>query len=263
MTPPTPPTAARRPVVLTEHGDQRVDDWYWLRERDNPEVVAYLEAENSYADAVLASSRELEDRLFAEIKARIQETDVSAPVPDGPWEYLTRTHEGQQYAVHCRRPRGGTETEETVLLDENVEAEGHDYFSLGVFDISPDHRILAYAIDTNGGERHRLRFRDLDTGADLADEVDGVTYGFAWADDARTCFYVRLDDAMRPWQVWRHALGTRRARRRARVPGGRRPLLRRRVPHPLGPVRRDRDRRRRRPPRRGSSRPRSRAPSSG
>ena len=110
--------------------------------------------------------------------------------------------------MHGRRPRGGSEAEETVLLDENAEAEGHDYFAMGVFDISPDHRILAYAVDTNGSERHRLHFRDLETGTDRADEIEDVTYGFAWADDARTCFYVRLDDAMRPWQVWRHELGT-------------------------------------------------------
>ena len=119
-----------------------------------------------------------------------------------------RTVEGQQYAIHCRRPRGGGPDDEQILLDENALAAGHDYFSLGGFEISPDHRLLAYSVDFTGGERYTLRFRDLETGADLADVVDDVTYGLAWADDARTCFYVRPDDAMRPYEVWRHALGT-------------------------------------------------------
>jgi oligopeptidase B len=204
----TPPEAARRPQTLSMHGDDRVDDWYWLRERENPEVIAYLEAENSYADDLLAPLAPLRDRIFEEIKGRVQETDESAPVPWGPWEYTTRTVEGQQYALHCRRPRGADAHDTIVLLDENVLADGHDYFALGGFEISPDHRIVAYATDVTGGERYTLRFRDLDTLTDLPDVVDDVTYGLAWADDARTIFYVRPDDAMRPFEVWRHVLGT-------------------------------------------------------
>jgi oligopeptidase B len=216
---PVPPRAPRHRKVLSEHGDERVDDWYWLRERDNPDVVTYLEAENAYADAVLAPTKPLEDRVFAEIKSRIQETDVSAPVRYGSWTYFTRTYEGKQYAVHCRRPRGevgrephesygAARDDEQVLLDENVEAEGHEYFSLGGFEIAPDHRTVAFAVDTTGGERQVLRFRDLETRTDLDDVIENVTYGLAWADHGRTCFYVRPDDAMRPWQVWRHTLGT-------------------------------------------------------
>jgi oligopeptidase B len=205
---PTPPAAARRPHLLTEHGDERVDDWYWLRERDNPEVRAYLEAENAYADEVLAPVRDLRERIFEEIKGRVQETDESAPVPFGPWEYTTRTVEGLQYGVHARRPRGGDDASASVLLDENALAAGSDYFSLGGFEIAPDHNVLAYSIDRNGSERYALRFRDLRTGVDLPDEVENVYYSLAWADDARTCFYVRPDDAMRPFEVWRHTLGT-------------------------------------------------------
>ncbi|MET1002053.1 MAG: S9 family peptidase, partial [Acidimicrobiia bacterium] len=151
----------------------------------------------------------LRERIFGEIKARIEETDISAPVPRDDWEYVTRTVEGLQYAIHARRPRGGGE--EQVLLDENVEAAGHPYFALGGFAITPDHAVVAYSVDTSGGERYALHFRDLTTGRDFADVVDDVTYGLAWADDARTCFYVRLDDSMRPWQVWRHELGTEAA----------------------------------------------------
>ena len=216
-------------MTLTEHGDARVDDWFWLRERDDPAVRAHLEAENAYAASVLAPSDELRERIFDEIKARIEETDISAPVPRDDWEYVTRTVEGLQYAIHVRRPRGGGE--EQVLLDENVEAEGHPYFALGGFAITPDHAVVAYSVDTSGGERYALRFRDLTTGRDFADVVDDVTYGLAWADDARTCFYVRLDDAMRPWQVWRHELGTEAAADVARLPRRRRAVLRHRPPH--------------------------------
>ena len=208
MAAPTPPDAPRRPRTLSIHGDDRVDDWYWLRERDNPDVVAYLEAENAYADAILAPQRELRDRIFDEIRSRIQETDESAPVPSGPWEYTTRTLEGQQYAMHYRRPRGATPEEAALLLDENVLARDSDYFALGGFEITPDHRVLAYSTDTTGGERYTLHFRDLTTNVDLPDVVENVTYGLAWADDARTCFYVRPDTAMRPHEVWRHTLGT-------------------------------------------------------
>jgi oligopeptidase B len=206
---PTPPAAARRPHLLTEHGDERVDDWYWLRERDNPDVRAYLEAENAYADEVLAPVRGLRERIFDEIRGRVQETDETAPVPYGPWEYTTRTVEGLQYGIHSRRPRGGDAASAALLLDENVLAEGSDYFALGGFEVSPDSNVLAYSIDRNGSERYALRFRDLRNGTDLPDEVENVYYGLAWADDARTCFYVRPDDAMRPFEVWRHMLGTR------------------------------------------------------
>ena len=208
MAAPTPPDAPRRPHTLSIHGDDRVDDWYWLRERDNPDVVAHLEAENAYADAVLAPLRGLRDRIFDEIRNRIQETDESAPVPSGPWEYTSRTLEGQQYAMHYRRPRGATPDEAALLLDENVLAGDSDYFALGGFEVSPDHRVLGYSTDTTGGERYTLHFRDLTTNVDLPDVVENVTYGLAWADDARTCFYVRPDDAMRPHEVWRHTLGT-------------------------------------------------------
>ena len=207
MAPPTPPNAPRRPQTLLIHGDERVDDWYWLRDRDDPAVISYLEAENAYAESVLAPAAELRDRIYGEIRSRVQETDQSAPVPDGEWSYYSRTIEGRQYPVHCRRARDGG-ADEQVLLDENTLAAGHDYFSLGGFEISPDHRVLAYSTDLTGAERYTLRFRDLTTGVDLDDLVDNVTYGLAWADDARTCFYIRPDAAMRPNEVWRHELRT-------------------------------------------------------
>jgi oligopeptidase B len=205
MASPTPPTAPRRPHALSIHGDERVDDWYWMRDRDDPAVIAHLEAENAYAEALLAPSARLRDRIFTEIRSRVQETDTSAPMPDGPWTYYTRTVEGEQYAIHCRRSRDGGD--EQVMLDENELAAGQDYFALGSFEVSPDHRLLAYSTDVSGGERFTLRFRDLERGTDLPDVVENVTYGLAWSDDVCTCFYVRPDVAIRPNEIWRHRLG--------------------------------------------------------
>ncbi len=210
---PTPPLAKRLPVEVTVHGDTRVDPYGWMRDRDaDPDVVAYLEAENAYTDAMTAHTAGLRDRLFEEIRARVQETDLSVPVRKGDWWYYSRTEEGKQYGISCRRAaaadRSYDETvPEQVLLDENVEAEGHEYFATGVFDVSPDHHLLAFAVDTDGSELYELRFRDLRTGANLPDVIPGVYYGSAWATDNHTFFYVRPDDAMRPFQVWRHTLG--------------------------------------------------------
>jgi oligopeptidase B len=186
----------------------RVDPYYWLRERDDPDVIAYLKAENEYTAEVLAPTQALQDAIFTEIRNRVQETDVSPPARKGSWEYFSRTFEGSQYALHGRRPVGAPEgTDERVLVDENALAEGLDYFSLGGLALTPDQSRIAYAFDDDGGELHTLRFRDLDTGADLPDVIDGVYYGLAWANDNVTVFYVRPDDAMRPYQVWRHTLG--------------------------------------------------------
>lgn len=207
--PATPPSAERRPETLRAHGDERVDDWRWLRDRDDPAVLAYLEAENDYARAALAHTDALQRRLFDEIKGRIQETDVSAPVRKGRWDYFTRTIEGLQYAIHGRRRAGAPAGEdEVVLLDENVLAEGHGFFALGALSVNPAQRMLAYSVDFDGSERFEMRFRDLNRGADVDDVVPDTYYGAAWASDDRTVFYTRPDDAMRPWQVWRHVLGT-------------------------------------------------------
>ena len=206
--PPVPPEAERRPVALEAHGDTRIDDWYWLRDKDDPAVIAHLEAENAYTEAVMAGTRPLQEALFAEMVARIEETDLSVPVRKGPWLYYGRTVEGSSYGIHCRRAADGPDDAEQVLLDENILAEGHDYFSLGNFAISPDHRWLVYSTDTTGGERYTMRFRDLSTGLESPESIDDTSYGSAWANDNATVFYVRVDEAMRPHQLWRHRLGT-------------------------------------------------------
>ena len=202
-----PPIARRRPKVLEAHGDRRVDPYYWLREKDNPEVIAYLEAENAYTDAVMAPTAPLQENLYRETVGRVQETDTSAPVFHRGWWTYTRTVEGLDYEIYCRR-LGSMEAAEQVLLDGNELAKGHKYFDLGYAERSPDENLLAYAADFDGSERHELHFRDLSSGKDLSDIVTGVYYGAAWAADSRTFFYVRPDKAMRPYQVWRHVVGT-------------------------------------------------------
>jgi oligopeptidase B len=204
---PRPPIAPRRPRILEAHGESRVDPYYWLREKDNPEVLAYLKAENAYADIVMRPAAALEEKLYREILGRVQETDTSAPTLfKGCWTY-TRTVEGLDYEIYCRR-RGSMDAPEEVLLDGNELARGHEYFDLGYVERSPDEKLLAYAVDLDGSERHQLRFRDLATGQDLDEVVRDVYYGSAWAADSRTFFYSRPDQAMRPYQVWRHVLGT-------------------------------------------------------
>jgi oligopeptidase B len=203
---PPPPVAEKRPVDTVLHGDRRTDEYAWLRDRDDPAVIAYLEVENAYAEAMTAHLGGLRERVYEEIVARIQETDQSAPVPDGPWEYYSRTVEDLQYPILCRRPRGGGE--ESVILDENLLAEGHEYTRVGDAETSPDRRLLAYTVDHSGAERFTLRIRDMQTGVDLDDVVEDVYYSLAWSSDSRSVVYTRPDTAMRPYQVWRHDLGT-------------------------------------------------------
>jgi oligopeptidase B len=220
--PPTPPVAPRHPHRLTNHGHVRVDDWYWLRDRENPEVFEYLEAENAYTEAVLAPTKALQDELFEGIRTKVAETDAGAPVAHGGWWYFNRTEEGRQYPIACRlrdparaltatdvgeTVRHGRAAAEEVVLDENVLASG-EYLAVGVFDVSQDHNLLAYAVDHEGSELFSLRFKDLRTGESLPDEVAGVYYGSAWAADNETFFYIRPDQAMRPFQVWRHVIGS-------------------------------------------------------
>jgi oligopeptidase B len=209
---PEPPRPERRPVELAAHGDVRIDEWYWLQNKDDPEVIAHLVAENTYTEAVMAATRGLQTSLFEEMVARIEETDLSVPARKGPWLYYSRTLEGSSYAIHCRRPATddieGPADGEMVLLDENLMAEGHEYFALGNLSVSPDHRWLVYSTDTTGGERYTMRFRDLITGIESAEAIDDTSYGVAWANDNATVFFVRVDEAMRPYQLWRHAVGS-------------------------------------------------------
>jgi oligopeptidase B len=200
--------AERRPVVLEAHGDVRTDDWFWLRDKDDPEVIAHLDAENAWTAAAMAHTEALQATLYEEMVARIEETDLSVPVKKGPWLYYGRTREGANYGIHCRRPVDGSEDGEQVILDENVLAEGYDYFGLANVAVSPNHQWLAYATDVTGGERYTLTFRDLESGERSAEQIEDTSYGIAWANDNATVFYVRVDEAMRPFQLWKHRVGT-------------------------------------------------------
>ena len=174
-----PPIAKRVPVERTRHGDTVVDEYAWLRDRDDPDTLAYLEAENAWTEQQLAHTVPLQERLFEEIKSRIQETDLSVPVRRKGWWYFTRTEEGKQYPIHCRVPvsAGDTvhapdpSTPEQVLLDQNVEAGDAEFFSVGALDVSLGSGLLAWSADRAGDELYELRFRDLSTGTDLPDVV--------------------------------------------------------------------------------------------
>ena len=184
-----------------------MDPFYWLRDKQNPEVIAYLEAENAYTDAAMAGAADLPERVYHEIVGRVQETDTSAPTFYKGWWTYTRTVEGLDYEIYCRR-RGSMQAPEQIIIDANELSKGHDYFELGYVERSPDESMVAYAVDLNGSELHELHFRNLTTGADLEDVVRDVYYGAAWSADNKTFFYVRPDAAMRPYQLWRHRLGS-------------------------------------------------------
>ncbi|MGD2123454.1 MAG: S9 family peptidase [Gemmatimonadota bacterium] len=204
----TPPVAAVRPTELTTHGVTRVDDYYWLRERDNPEVIAYLEAENDYTEGAMAHTDELQAELFTEIKDRIKPDDSSVPYRDGDYFYYTRYEEGMEYPIYARKP-GSLEATEEVMLDANELAEGHDYFAVGGRQVTEDGRILAYGVDTAGRRFYTLHFKDLSTGEMLSDLIPDATGNMAWANDNRTLFYVKQDpETLRSFQLFRHELGT-------------------------------------------------------
>lgn len=199
-----PPYAPQHPHELTAFGDTRVDNWYWLRDRDNPEVIKYLEAENAYTDAILEPLAELQQQLFGKIKERTKEDDTTPAVPLRQWEYFARTREGAQYHDSFRQPRGGGD--EVLLIDRNAMAEGHDYLSCGGPIVSPNDNLAIYVVDFDGSEKYTVRVRDLTTGDDLPDAILGTSGNACWITD-EVIGYVMLDEAHRPYQVRRHLLG--------------------------------------------------------
>ncbi len=218
---PVPPVAKRVETRREHHGDVFIDPYEWLRDKDDPEVIAYLDAENDYVEQMTAHLEPLRQKIFDEIKARTKETDLSVPTRRGAWWYYARTFEGKQYRIDCRCPVADPDdwdppvldenTEipgEQVLLDSNVEAQGHEFFALGVARVSPDQNLLAYSVDTVGDERYTLRFKDLRTGERYPDEIADIAAGGTWAADNRTVYYLTLDAAHRPDTVWRYRLGS-------------------------------------------------------
>ena len=182
------------------------DDYYWLRERENPAVLAYLEAENDYTEAVMAHTTDLQETLFQEMISRIQETDLSVPYRYDDYWYYSRTVEGEEYSISCRKA-GSLDAEEEVLLDQNALAEGLDYFHAGIIEVSPDHQILAYGIDSTGSEQFTVYFRDLTTGEVSPHSLEGVSYSLVWGNDSRTVFFTTEDETHRPYRLHRYRLG--------------------------------------------------------
>ena len=205
---PSPPTAGTRPVELEAHGDVRLDPYYWLRERDDPEVIRYLEAENAYTEAVMGHTESLQETLFDEMRGRIAEDDSSVPVRRDNYWYQTRYETGGEYPIYVRRA-DGMESPEEIMLDGNALAEGHGFFAIGGVSVSSGENLLAYATDTIGRRIYTIRFKDLGTGEILADEIAGSSGNFAWAEDNRTLFYTRRDlETLRSFQIYRHVLST-------------------------------------------------------
>lgn len=205
--PPEPPVAKVEPKVDTMFGTVMVDNYYWLRDRDNPEVIKYLEDENAYTEAVMAHTEALEEELYQEIKGRTKETDLSVPVKRGDYYYYDREEEGKQYSINCRK-KGSLEAEEEILLDENVLAEGHEFMRVGAYVVSPDHSMLVYGVDYKGSERYTLKVKNLATGEILPDEIENTSGDVVWANDNKTLFYTVPNEAWRSYRLYRHTMGT-------------------------------------------------------
>ena len=202
---PLPPAARQNPKIDTVHGDRRVDDYFWLRDKDAPAVMAHLRAENAYTDAVMAPAAPLADALYAEMLARIKEDDETVPYRRGRHLYFSRTETGKQYPILCRKADVPDALEE-VTLDLNALAEGHSFFALGMAVVSDDGNLLAYTTDVTGFRQYTLQVKDLRAGAVLPDRIEKVV-STAWAADDRTLYYVTEDAAKRPYRLYRHALG--------------------------------------------------------
>ena len=202
-----PPVASVIPKLDTLHGDIRVDNYFWLRQKSDSTVRAYLEAENAYAESQTAHTRPLRDQLYQEMLGRIKEADLSVPELDHGWWYYTRTEQGKSYPIFCRK-RAPDSTEQ-VYFDQNQAAEGKPFHALGGMDVSPDSRLLLYLEDTTAFREYTLYVKDLE-GGQIIDQIPGVWNGTAWASDSRTFFYMTADSAKRGNAVWRHVIGTPR-----------------------------------------------------
>jgi oligopeptidase B len=220
---PAAPAAKRVDHRREFHGDVFIDPYEWMRDKSDPEVTAHLTAENAYTESATAHLEPLRQKIFNEIKARTKETDLGVPSRRGDWWYYGRSFEGKQYGVQCRCPVADPDDwsppqldentdipGEQILLDENIEAAGHEFFSLGAAGVSLDGDILAYSVDVVGDERYTLRFKDLRTGELYDDEIVGIGSGVTWAADSHTVYYITVDDAWRPDTVWRHRVASGR-----------------------------------------------------
>jgi len=203
--PSVPPLARRAPVVTEVHGQRRVDDYQWLRNKGSRAVNAYLRSENAYTAAMMKPSQRMQETLYREMLARIKETDVEVPYREGEYFYYSRTRKGSQYRIFCRR-HGSVDAPEQIILDVNQAAKGHKFYSLGAFDVSPDGNLLAFSSDTTGFRQYTLQLKDLRTGRMLSERIEKAR-SIAWASDNRTLFYAKEDDAKRAHRIYRHIIG--------------------------------------------------------
>lgn len=202
-----PPVAKKHPKELTAHGDTRIDNYYWLNERENPEVIAYLNAENDYTKEMMAGTEELQEELFQEIVSRIKQTDESVPFKKNGYFYYTRYEAGKEYPVYARK-KGSLEGEEEILLNANERAEGQSYYSASGMNVSPNNQLLAFGEDTVSRRKYTLRFKDLETGILMDDEIPNTTGSAVWAGDNKTVFYTMKDSSLRSYKIFTHILGT-------------------------------------------------------
>lgn len=208
-----PPKAPKVLHASTVHQDIRQDPWSWLRDLENPDTRAYLEAENSYTRAAMASTETLQEALYQEMRGRIKEDDSTVPQKDGDYFYYVRFEVGGQYPIYARKYRS-LEAGEEVLLDANLLAQGQEYLRVGAFETSPDHRWLAYSLDHDGSERFTVYLKNLETGELLPETIPGTSYSLAWANDNHSLFYSVLDEHHRPLRIFRHRLGEEAAQDR-------------------------------------------------
>lgn len=204
----TTPIAMKKPYEMTMHGHTRIDDYYWMNERDAPEVLKYLEEENAYTKSKMAHTEDLQGQLFDEMKGRIKETDESVPYKENGYFYITRYEEGKEYAIYTRK-KETLEAEEELLIDANELAKGKEFFSVAGVECSPDNKLAAYAFDDQSRRLWTVHFKDLATGEIYQDELLNTDGGVAWANDSKTVYYAKKDTVdLRPGEIWKHVLGT-------------------------------------------------------
>jgi|TARA_B110000091_G_scaffold187467_1_gene208696 oligopeptidase B len=200
------PTAAKIPKELSQQGQARIDNYYWLNERENPKVIDYLNAENEYTSNVMKPLKGFQENLFEEMKARIKETDSSVPYFSDGWYYYLRYEEGQEYPIYCRK-EGDLEAEENILLDVNVLAKGHEYYDVSGMSISPNKKVMAYGVDTLSRRIYIIHFKNLETGENFSQTIENTTGSSSWSNDNKTLFYTKKDKALRSFQIWKYNFG--------------------------------------------------------
>jgi oligopeptidase B len=207
----TAPIAKIVKKELTKHGDTRQDNYYWLNQRENPEVVSYLEAENAYAKSMMSHTDAFQEKLFKEMTGRIPQTDKSVPYLENGYFYYTRFEEGKEYPLYCRK-KGTLDAPEEIMLDVNQMAKGHSYYAIGSFQVSEDNRLIAFAADTVSRRIYTIYFKDLTNGEILPDKIDSTAGNLAWAGDNKTLFYSTKDESLRMDKIWKHYLGEENAK---------------------------------------------------